>query len=384
MTVLAGFTTQMALDPVLGGELTRSKAQSLVECAVLAYRSREEVDAALKPDRANGTPVRFEWFEAVGRSFDSQAFACVIPGHVILAFRGTKQLRDFLTDALVIKKPLKDFDGTPPNDLGLVHLGFQHSLNSLWSDRRSARRNAISTIGDPLDTFLREVDKESPQRQLWLTGHSLGAALATIAAARIQLTDGAPFKGRVGALVTIGSPRALDNQAADKLRQALGSERICRIHRSIDPVPAVPYRGFRHVSGRKAFVTRQGRLVMGARKTERWADRFAATLRTMEDSVGSALPGQHRGFGGFVSDHASEDYLSAVKEYKETNQLRIRDSIAPIAFPLMKLVGVGAGGLTAGKTVADVTGISGPAGDVATAVLSVLSTGAEAMLALMF
>ena len=398
MTVLAGFIAEATPDPVLDGNLTRSKAQSLIECAVLSYKKREEVAKAVgwkekgEPEGKEEKLLRFEWFEAVGRTFDSQGFACVVRGpapsavvHVILAFRGTKQIRDFLTDALIIKKPLKDFNGEVANDLGLVHYGFQHSLDSLWSDSRKARRNAISTIGKPIDQFLREVyqqyvasavsvDQPSPESQLWLTGHSLGAALATIAAARIRLTDGAPFKDSIGGLVTIGSPRALDNQAADKLRQSLESAKICRIHRSIDPVPAVPYWGFRHVSGRKAFVTKQGNLVMGARKSRRWADRFAAWLRTLEDSIGSALPGQHRGFAGFVSDHASEDYLKAVQYYKETNRLRIRDSAIPIVVPLSKLLGA----VVAGWTAAQTTGVS----EVATTIVQVLRAGAETIVAL--
>ena len=337
-SVLAGFVGSPDDGPVLDGRLTQSKARSLVECAVLSYKGRADVKRALEPDKAN--LERFEWFEAVSHWVDSQAFACVVPGHVILAFRGTKELRDFLTDALTVKRRLRDFDGSESDDLGSVHCGFQRALNALWSDQRSARRKAVRTIGPPIEVFLKELADKHPTSQLWLTGHSLGAALATVTAARIQLSNGAPFKGRIGALVTIGSPRVLDNKGADLLREALGSDKIFRIHRSIDPVPAVPYSGFRHVSGRKAFVTNQGRLVMGARKSRRWAERSAAFLLALEDSVGSALPGGHRGFGRFVSDHASEDYLIAVEKYAAENRLRLRDSVGPIAVPLLKLVGL--------------------------------------------
>jgi triacylglycerol lipase len=379
-SVLAGFTSSPADDPKLVGGLTRSRARSLVECAVLAYKSRPEVEAALGLNEAKGQ-LRFEWFEAAGRSFDSQGFACVVGDHVILAFRGTKELRDFLTDALRVKRRLKDFNGSDSNDLGQVHLGFQRALNALWSDKRSARQNSLfPPIGPPIDRFLTEVASENPNSQLWLTGHSLGAALATIAAARVQLTEGAPFQGRIGALLTVGSPRVLDHQGADRLRQALGPDKIFRIHRSIDPVPAVPYWGFRHVSGPKAFVSNRGSLVMEVGKRRRWAERSAAFLLAMEDSVGSALPGRHRGYGKFVSDHDSEGYLAAVEKYSTADKVRVRDNVGPIAVPLAKLLGFG----TVGWAAADSTGVTGLAIEAAAATARLFQTGAEAMLALFF
>ncbi len=375
MTVLAGFISSTAHDSILDGNLTRSMARSLIECAVLSYKNPLEVEAAV--NLGNDSLIEFEWFEAIGRSFDSQAFACIVPGHVILAFRGTRELRDFLTDALLIKRPLRDFNGDSRNGLGSVHLGFQRALNGLWSNKRSARKYALSTSGLPIDKYLGKVAKEHSESQLWLTGHSLGAALATIAAARIQLTQNAPFNGRVGGLVTVGSPRVLDHTVASNLTEKLGSKKIFRIYRSIDPVPAVPYFGFKHASGeRRAFVSNKGILVMGARKKRKLFDTSAAFLRTIEDSVGSALPGQHRGFGAFVSDHDSEDYLTAVGEYKEENKLSLRDYIVPHVVPLLKLLGIGTGGWA----VIDTTGIVGMVSKGFAASAQLLQTGAELML----
>jgi len=350
-----------------------------VECAVLAYKSPAEVRRALEPDPKGHPLQHFEWLEASGRSFDSQGFVCVVQGQVILSFRGTKELRDFLTDVLLVQRPLKDFHGKVADGIGKVHAGFQRALNALWSEQRSARRHALDKTGTPLDDLLRTLANRHPEGKLWLTGHSLGAALATIAAARIQLTPDAPFNGRIGALVTIGSPRVLDQHTADRVRQELGSEHICRIHRSIDPVPAVPYWRFRHVSGRKAFVTNQGKLVMGVAKGRRWLERSGALLRALEDSVGSALPGQHRGFGRFATDHDSEDYLAAVVGYNSSDRVRARDAVGPIAAPLLKLAGVG----TMGWTVAETTGLLGVAAKTAGNVAGFLQMQAGGVLALL-
>jgi triacylglycerol lipase len=377
-SVFADFNAGSSSDnPKLHGEMTRCRARTLVECAVLSYKTESEIEQALATDKATRVVKEFKWFEATGRSFDTQAFACVLENDVVVAFRGTKELRDFLTDAMVVKRPLKDFNGHK-NDSALVHKGFQRALDAVWSDERSARKTALTKSDEALDTFLRRQDDH--HRRLWLTGHSLGAALATIAAARVGLTEGAPFNRRIGALVTIGSPRVLDPRAARRLEDALDRDRIFRIHRSIDPVPAVPYWGFEHVSGRKAFVSNQGALVIGVRKTRRWTERAAAFLLALEDAVGSTLPGRHRGFTKFVSDHASEDYLEAVSKYDTTNTVRVRDSIGPIAVPILKL----AGGGTVVWSAADATGVPGMVAGAAVTSAHFLQRGAETLLALMY
>src|SRR5262249_24342235 len=63
-----------------------------------------------------------------------------------------------------------------------MHRGFRRALDQVWDD---------------LETHLDELRS----RPLWLTGHSLGGALATLAAARLATTRGG--KG----LYTFGCPR---------------------------------------------------------------------------------------------------------------------------------------------------------------------------------
>ena len=122
------------------------------------------------------------WFqEATGKAkFSAKGFAAVHDeGRAIIAFRGTQadSFRDVMTDASFI---LENWERP-----GRVHSGFSASLSSI-----------LEPIGDWLhDT--------KPER-LMLTGHSLGAALATLLAAR--LSDG----GRPIELVTFGSPRVGD------------------------------------------------------------------------------------------------------------------------------------------------------------------------------
>jgi triacylglycerol lipase len=94
---------------------------------------------------------------------------------VIVAFRGTQpgEWKDILAD---INIPLVEWD------TGLVHLGF---------------KKAFDAISPQLTPLLQEL---MPNRTIWFCGHSLGAALATLAADR--------YKARgVG---TLGSPRVGD------------------------------------------------------------------------------------------------------------------------------------------------------------------------------
>src|SRR5262249_34460233 len=74
---------------------------------------------------------------------------------------------------------------------GRAHLGFTALLDEVW-ERVNAEARALL-----------------PGRQLYLTGHSLGGALATLAAYRFQKA-GVPVAG----VFTFGSPRVFDEELA--------------------------------------------------------------------------------------------------------------------------------------------------------------------------
>ncbi|GAO36443.1 hypothetical protein SCT_1850 [Sulfuricella sp. T08] len=127
----------------------------------------------------------------------------------VLVFRGTEQnIKDYLTDLeigkLSLVKNQKD-----------AHAGFTEALDSVWSE---------------IDGVLAQYNCP-----VFYTGHSLGAALATLAAARH-----AP-----SAVYTFGSPR-VGNQA---FIASLCNVPIYRIVDDEDVVTTVPSEslGFRHV-----------------------------------------------------------------------------------------------------------------------------------------
>jgi hypothetical protein len=95
----------------------------------------------------------------------------------LLAFRGTSNAGNFLTDA---ETPLVSHPSYP----GRVHRGFAEAVDRLWSDIRRL-------VGDP---------GRCPP--IWITGHSLGGAMATLASVRLA-AEGFTIRG----VYTFGSPR---------------------------------------------------------------------------------------------------------------------------------------------------------------------------------
>lgn len=96
-------------------------------------------------------------------------------GEMVLAFRGTEP--DEFSD---IKADLNAFPDQAWNGHGLVHNGFQEELNKIWDK--------------VLDAL-----KIQGERELHITGHSLGGAMATLATSRLRT--------KTRCLYTYGSPR---------------------------------------------------------------------------------------------------------------------------------------------------------------------------------
>jgi pimeloyl-ACP methyl ester carboxylesterase len=151
------------------------------ELSRLAYYRFEQGDKPrLDSFLAKGGFAESEPFRDVGKS--AEGFATAAPdGTIFVAFRGTQPdaLRDLLVDADARFAP-------SPAGAGRVHNGFSEAYASLAQD---------------IDRWL------APQagRRLVVTGHSLGAAMATIMAALHRQAE----------LVTFGSPCVGDGPFAE-------------------------------------------------------------------------------------------------------------------------------------------------------------------------
>ena len=160
---------------------------------------------------------------------DTQAMVAACSSHVVVAFRGTRGKTDILTDLKFRKTAFRAGpEGGAP--AGRVHRGFAGSLDSVWAAVHGAvQRQALAR----------------PQRPVFVCGHSLGAALATLAARRLVGHGQA-----VAGVYLYGSPRVGNDDFCDDYNRVLQDRTFLHVNRS-DIVTRVPPRwlGFRHVAG---------------------------------------------------------------------------------------------------------------------------------------
>lgn len=176
-----------------------------------------------------------EWSETAR---GTQAFFARNADFAVLSFRGTERSdwTDSLVDLTILPVRMNEDLPAPATanktmfHLGLrnallnpfdhkeigVHAGFQFALNAVWPDVRSKLQNYRAA---------------NPDAPIFFTGHSLGAALATIAVAR--------FNDKNVALFTYGSPRGGNKALCEKVREQ-ASLGIYRFVNNQDLVTTVP------------------------------------------------------------------------------------------------------------------------------------------------
>jgi hypothetical protein len=179
-----------------------------------------------------------EWFKKAGfddvRFFDQRSTQCFVASNrefVVVAFRGSEVWRRRgKTDLRVAAADLMtnaDFWLTDWPNGGKVHRGFKNALDEVWED-----------------LFACLTALQRGERKIWMTGHSLGAALATLAADRF---------GEVQGVYTYGSPRVGNLRFKKNY-----SNRIYRFVNGSDIVAQIPPEGFYVHVGEPRFIDREG------------------------------------------------------------------------------------------------------------------------------
>lgn len=203
----------------------------MAEFSRLVYvRNKTLVRTKLK--EAGFTKVKF--FE--NKDTGTQAFITHNKQSVVLCFRGTEMdtdFRDVLIDARFWRSESK-VDGK-------VHTGFKKSLDSVWDDIKAY-----------LETTVTE------DHTIWFTGHSLGAALATLSAARYTPT----------ATYTFGSPKVGNRRFNRSIKSP-----VYRVAKSRDIVTRVPPIWYK-ATGDLYFIDSKGEIL----KNPLWTTRFKERL----------------------------------------------------------------------------------------------------------
>lgn len=166
-------------------------AFSLAQAARLAYANNPDQEAVgqlddkIRSQVVNGWAFNNYHFLAPNEK-DTQGFIMGNDQIIVLVFRGTTSIQDWLTNLDIALTEACE---------GRVHRGFWEALEIVWAE-----------IIEKLSEF-----RDNNQR-VFITGHSLGAALATLATARLLQDD--TKQDWVKGLYTFGSPRVGDSDFA--------------------------------------------------------------------------------------------------------------------------------------------------------------------------
>lgn len=231
------------------------RALIAAKLSAYAYKSEKAATNAAKK-------LGFKWVKLISRD-GAEVLVAKDRNDLWFAFRGTEpsKLNDITADLKLIKNAAQAG--------GKVHSGFQQEVNDLWMD------------------VLAEIehnDQLKIRKDVYMTGHSLGAAMATIAATRYQPHE----------LFTFGSPRVggskfIRNIKCSHLRFMNNNDIVCRIP------PA--WLGFKH-HGEMVYFNRFG----DKAPKSTWEDKFYGVLNSWKRWK----------FFDAVVDHGMPNYVKAI------------------------------------------------------------------------
>lgn len=274
-----------AFDPSATAAYSRGNALRLMETCRLTYREDEASRKQFFEQRADLRETRyFNTGETQGVMVRGDGFA-------VLAFRGTLGYRDWLSD----------LDCLPVNweGEGKVHQGFKKQFDAVWADVKEE----LKGIDEPV----------------FFAGHSLGAAVATLAAARCFFDGIKP----PAALYTFGSPRV---GTTGFMHAFAGGFLHCRVVNDRDLVPTVPPRqvsrlirpDFHHV-GILHHIEHDGHMRRGKLNDDEdgVARPFGGLLKGLtfwRDKLTEILAGNVAGLTERFTDHAPVNYTARIEK----------------------------------------------------------------------
>lgn len=195
---------------------------------------------------------------------------------VIIVFRGTEMrrgqmFRDGMAD---LRFRMVDMEGW-----GRVHRGFNAGLEAVDHELLRAKLEEIEGSGAPI----------------WVTGHSLGAALATLLSARIldMIDEGADLD--LAGVYTFGSPRVGNQEFAETFEESIERHGVSaiRFRHANDVVTRIPISMFSNIEyehvGQLVYLDRDGEMNIEPEE----------------------LP---RGLYHFFSDHSSTEYYERIHD----------------------------------------------------------------------
>jgi pimeloyl-ACP methyl ester carboxylesterase len=191
--------------------MDRSIVRLLTQAAIAVYDDAPNLDGYEVDSVLRGT---------------TEAFVFRGERDLIIAFRGTDSVGDARLDLRFWRKKVVGLKGT-------WHRGFVQALDVVFWQ------------------LLSKLHFQGYDRRVWITGHSLGGALAVLFAARLA---GHKNSLAIDGVLTLGAPRVASILGARWLDKRMKS-RILQLENAGDEVTHVPmaFLGYRHVGERHVF-----------------------------------------------------------------------------------------------------------------------------------
>jgi len=212
----------------------------LADLALLAYGNKQFIQEKLDNSGLAGQGFVMEF---LSRN-TTQCFVTHNDHFVVASMRGTEidnfwgAFDDWLRNL--------EFEPNPDDSGGRVHEGFMKDIAEIWYDV-----NGVQGLKSCLQPLMAD-----GTRTLWITGHSLGAALATLAAERAVRDAGFDVRG----VYVFGSPRVGDTQFKHNYEARGLNAKTYRLLHDIDIAKRLfPGAAYRHV-GQLKFIDADGKL----------------------------------------------------------------------------------------------------------------------------
>ena len=264
-------------------EFSMVNAWWLIEAATLSYAEEEY---------ARGLFQKAGFFEV--RYFTDKSTQCYVVSNkkfLVVAFRGTESRKrkdkDDIRDIVKDIKADADIRLVDSGKKGKVHRGFSDALDEVWQD---------------LHVYVKGLQNEG--RTVWITGHSLGAALATLAAYRYEDVQG---------LYTFGSPRVgnedfVKDFCVTAYRFENNNDIVCKV--------PPPLSGLYAHAGKLKYIDIRGKIHDDISHWKRWKNAVEGRFKNAMSILG-------HGFQGLVPD-AIKDHVPVLYAIHIWNSLAAR------------------------------------------------------------
>ena len=246
----------------------------LIEAATLVYADKEFATEKFKQNAG---------FQEVAY-FDGKTTQCYVASNdkfAVVAFRGSEaRLRKGDSNiGYIFADWMANFNFAPEpwEQGGNVHRGFKGALDEIW---------------DGLENHISNLQKNN--RKIWITGHSLGAALATLAADRY---------GNIQGLYTYGSPRVGDRHFKEDF-----NVNAYRFVNNSDIVTKVPPAGMYLHVGELKYIDSEGTIHDNTNRWERWTDELQGQFKNIFNAIGQTRKGFTEVLLEPIVDHVPTHY----------------------------------------------------------------------------